>query len=145
MRAVPCLLLLLCPAVGWAEDVRTVVTVRQGDRSRRFEDGLGTFYEGLVVAVLGTCSVDDEATRDRWEKALKADHLLVQFARPCAFAVDVETRQVAADEIVVTLSPTALPDAILVRSGKTYRAFGKSDPRTCLFIQEQLKSLPPAR
>src|SRR4051812_14965716 len=81
MRAVTCMLLMLCPVVAWAEGARTVTTVRQGDRSRKFEGGLGTFYEGLVVAVLGTCSADAEATKDRWEEALKADHLRVQFAK----------------------------------------------------------------
>jgi hypothetical protein len=139
------MLLLSCPAVGWADDARTATTGRQGDRPRRFEGGLGTFYEGLVVAVLGSCSVDGDATQDQWEKALKADHLRVRFAKPRVFAMDVEKRQVEAEEIVLTISATDLPDAIIVRNGKGYRSFGKYDPKTCFFIQAQLKSLPQGR
>lgn len=144
MRAATCVLLLLCPAIVLAEE-KTVTGGRQGDRAVKFEGGLGTFYEGLVVAVLGTCSVDGEATKEQWDKALKADHLRVQFGKPRVFAVSVEKKEVEADEILITISATALPDAVLVRSGKTYRSFGKYDPKTCFFIQEQLKSLSRPR
>src|SRR5262249_48262000 len=107
MRAVTCVLLLLVPAVGWADEVKAVTTGRQGDRPVKFEGGLGTFYEGLVVAVLGTCSVDGEGSREQWDKALKADHLRVQFARPRVFAAGGDKREVEADEILITISATA--------------------------------------
>jgi hypothetical protein len=118
---------------------------RQGDRPVKFAEGLATFYEGLVLAVLGTCSADADATKDQWEQALKADHLRIQFAKPRVFAVSVERGQVEADEIVVTISAADLPDAIIVRSGESYHSFGKYDPKACFFIQEQLKSLFPPR
>jgi hypothetical protein len=137
------MMLLLSPALGQADDAKTVTTGRQGDRPLSFEGGLGTEYEGLVVAVLGSCSVDAEGTKDQWERALTADHLRVRFAKPRLFAVDVGRRHVEADEVVVTLSATALPDTVLVRSGKGYRSFGKYDPKIGFFIQDRLKSLPP--
>ena len=77
MRAVICAIVLLCPAFGWADDVKSTTTGRQAGRPVRFEGGLGTYYEGLVVALLGNCSTESGATvatKERWEKALQEDH-----------------------------------------------------------------------
>lgn len=145
MRTLTCLVLLFCPAIGWAEDGKATITGRQGGRPVSFAEGLATFYEGLVLAVVGTCSVDFEGTQAQWDEALKAEHLRVQFAKPRTFAVSVESKEVAADEIVVTISAYDMPKAILIRSGQSYRSFTKYDPKICFFIQEQLKSLREAR
>ena len=145
MRAVTCVILLFCPAVGWADDAKTIVTGSQGDRHLKFEGGLGTYYEGLVVALLGDCSSESGATvatKERWEKTLKGDHLRIQFAKPRRFMVTGEPPEVEADEILVPISASQAPDHILVRSGKTYRAFAKYRYNICSFIQNELKSLP---
>jgi hypothetical protein len=144
MRTLLCLALVLIPGVGRAEDAASV-TGRQDGRPVSFAAGLATFYEGLVLAVLGTCSVDTEGTQEQWDEALKAHHLRVHFTRPRTFALSVESKEVAADEIVVTISGDDMPKAILVKSGQSYRSFTKYDPKTCFFIQEQLKSLRGAR
>ena len=130
MRAVTCVILLLCPAVGWADDAKTLATGRQGNRPMKFGGGLGTYYEGLVVALLGNCSSESGATvatKERWEKALKGDHLRIQFVKRRQFAVTGEPPEVVADEIVVPISASQSPDHIFVRNGSTYRAFAKFD------------------
>ena len=104
MRTVTCVILLLCPAVGWADDAKSTATGRQGDRALKFQGGLGTYYEGLVVALLGNCSTESGATvatQERWEKALKGDHLRIQFAKPRRFAVTGEPPEVAAEKTKV--------------------------------------------
>lgn len=145
MRAITCVLLLSCPTVGWADDTKkTTTTGRQGDRPVKFEGGLGTYYEGLVVALLGNCHSESGptvATKERWEKALKGDHLRIQFAKPRRFAVTGEPAEVEAEEIVVPISASQAPDHIYVRSGKTYRAFAKYEFKICSFIQDNLKFL----
>src|SRR6516225_2507213 len=104
MRAASCLILLLCPAVGWAddtkapgskavreaEDKKATVGGIQGGKPLKFADNLGTYYEGLVVALLGSCTSDSSlhaGTKDHWEKALKGDYLRVRFEKPRRFAV----------------------------------------------------------
>src|SRR5262245_51896634 len=99
MRAVTYMILLLCPAVGSAE-AETAATGNQGGRTLKFGGGLGTYYEGLVVALLGNCSSESGATvatKERWEKALKGDHLRIHFAKPRRFAVTGEPPEVTAD------------------------------------------------
>jgi hypothetical protein len=135
--------LLLCPSVGWADDAATAVTGRQGDRPVKFAGGLGTYYEGLVIALLGDCHTENprKATKEQWDNALKGDHLRVQFAKPRKFAVSGEPEEVDADEIVVPISASQAPDCVYVRSGDGYRAFAKYEYKICSFIQENLKSL----
>jgi hypothetical protein len=136
-------MLLLCPVASWAEDAKTTVSGSQGDRPIKFAGGLGTYYEGLVVALLGNCtseSGDRVATNENWKKVLKGDHVRVQFAEPRKFGVTGE-REVEADEILVPISASRSPDHIFVRTGNTYRAFAKYDHKTCSFIQESLKAL----
>ncbi len=145
MRAVTCVILLSLPVAVWADDAKTTAMGKQGDRPVKFEGGLGTYYEGLVVALLGNCHTENDAriaTKERWEKALKGDHLRIQFAKPRRFAVTGEPPEVEADEIVVPISASQIPDHIFVRSGNTYRAFAKYEYKICAFIQDSLKSLP---
>jgi len=136
-------LLLLGPALAAAADTSTVVKGRMGEREVGFADGLGTYYEGLLVAVLGTCSVeaDEKIATEGWEKALKEDHLRVRFAKPRTFLVDVEQKEVKAEEILVPISATTNPNRIYVRNGKSYRAFAKHEPQICFFIQGRLKAM----
>jgi hypothetical protein len=143
MRTAICLFLLAWPALVSAADSNTVVKGRMGDRQPTFADGLGTYYEGLLVAVLGTCSVeaDEKTATEGWEKALEGDHLRVRFAKPRTFLVNVEKEEVEAEEILVPISVTSLPNRIYVRSGKSYRAFAKHETQICFFIQGRLKSM----
>jgi hypothetical protein len=139
-----CLICLLYPAVCWADEAQTTVTGIQVERPLKLAGGLATYYEGLLVALLGNCSAESGAavaTKERWENALRGDHLRVTFASPRRFAVTGEPPEVQADEILVPISDTQAPDHLFVRSGKTYRAFAKYEHKICSFIQENLKSL----
>jgi hypothetical protein len=119
------------------------VSGRQGNRPIKFGDNLGTYYEGLVVALLGNCtSASGAATKEQWEKALKGDHLRIEFARPRKFAVTGEQKEVEAYEILVPISASQSPDHIFVRTGNTYSAFAKYQHKMCKFIQDNLKDLP---
>ncbi|MGI8981220.1 MAG: hypothetical protein ACR2FY_18495 [Pirellulaceae bacterium] len=137
-------LLLLAPALASAADTSTVVTGRMGERQVSFADGLGTYYEGLLVAVLGTCSVEADgkiANQETWEKALTESHLRARFAKPRTFLVNVEEKEVEAEEILVPISAATMPNRIYVRNGKTYRAFAKHESQICFFIQGRLQAM----
>jgi hypothetical protein len=136
-------------AVREAEDKKAKVGGIQGGRPLKFGgDGLATYYEGLVVALLGNCSTENDArvaNKQRWEKALKGDHLRVQFEKPRKFGVTgrgPEGAEVEADEILVPISASQIPDHIFVRTGNTYRAFAKYQHKICKFIQDELQGLP---
>jgi len=136
-------LLLLCSALAAAADTNTVVTGRMGEKQVSFADGLGTYYEGLLVAVLGTCSVeaDEKTATEGFKKATEESHLRVRFAKARTFLVDVEEKKVEAEEILVPISAATMPDRIYVKNGKNYRAFAKHEPQICFFIQERLKGM----
>ena len=145
MRAATCVLLLLCPVVGRADDAAYAVTGRWGDRPHSFPGSAGTYYEGLIVALLGSCSADASsiATKERWENALKGFHLRVKFAKPRKFAVvgAPEGKELEVDEILAPFSGGAAPPWVFVRSGDGYRAFSKYEFKICSFILEDLRSL----
>jgi len=124
-------------------EVNTVVAGRMGERQASFADGLGTYYEGLLVAVLGTCSVeaDEKTATEGWKKAMEENHLRVRFAKPRMFLVNVEQKKVEAEEILVPISAADMPNRIYVRNGKSYRAFAKHEPQICFFIQGRLKAM----
>jgi hypothetical protein len=145
MRAATCVLLLLCPVVGRADDAAYAVTGRWGDRPVSFAGSAGTYYEGLIVALLGSCTAETPsvATKERWENALKGFHLRIQFAKPRKFAVvgAPEGKELEVDEILAPFPEGRWPPWMFVRSGDSYRAFTKYRPKICSFIQEELKSL----
>ena len=163
MRAVTCFILLSFLALSRAadakprgplrdraervrvEDATTTATVTLGGRKLTFTRGSVTEYEGLVIALLGSCSVENGAsiaTKERWEKAMKRDHLRVHFAKPRTFvAGGPDSPNVEAVEIVVPISARKVPDHIFVRDGKGLRAFAKYRPDICFFIQGRLKAL----
>jgi hypothetical protein len=159
MRAVVCCVLLSFPALSWAAnatapgkqrpprlpsraaDAKTTATVKLGGRKLTLAGGYITEYEGLVIALLGNCSFEINAataTKERWEKALKGDHLRIRFAKPHTFEV---TSKVEAEEIIVTLSQTLMPNGVWVRNGNRYRGFTKYQLDICLFIQGRMKGL----
>jgi hypothetical protein len=132
-----------CSIEHSAADVNTVVAGQMGEKQVSFADGLGTYYEGLLVAVLGTCSVeaDEKTATEGFKKAMEEGHLRVKFVKPRTFLVDVEQKEVEAEEILVPISAATMPDRIYVRNGKTYRAFAKHEPQICFFIQGRLKAM----
>jgi hypothetical protein len=156
------LILLLCPAIGWADDTKApgskavreaedrkaAVGGIQGGKPLKFGDNLGTYYEGLVVALLGSCTSDSSlhvGKKEHWEKALKGDHLRVQFEKPRRFAVTGNRpggAEVEAYEILVPISASQGPDHIFVRTGNGYRAFTKYQFKIRKFIQDNLQELP---
>jgi hypothetical protein len=111
----------------------------------KFDGGLGTVYEGLTVALLGSCSFEGDGAKEQWENALKGDHLRIKFPKSRSFEINLENKEVAAEEILLPMSATALPKQILVRNGTIYRSFAKHDPKICFFIQDQLKALSSGR
>lgn len=143
MRSLLSALVLALPSLGVAAEISTAVTGRMGEKQVSFADGLGTYYEGLLVAVLGTCSVeaDEKTATEGWKNALEESHLRVRFAKPRTFLVNVEMKEVEAEEILVPISAATMPSRIYVRNGKIYRAFAKHEPQICFFIQGRLKSL----
>jgi hypothetical protein len=141
MRAATCVLLLWCSGVGRADDPAYTVSARWLGRPVTFGGNLGTYYEGLIVALLGSCTADASsiATKERWETALKGNHLRVKFAKPRKFAVTgpPEDKEVEVDEILANFPN---PPYVFVRTGDGYLAFSKYQFKIASFIFEDLKS-----
>jgi hypothetical protein len=146
MTAIICVAWLFNPAPILVFDkpleVKPAVTSAWQDRKVKFEGSLGTQFEGLVIALLGSCA--DGGQRDKakeeMKQALKSNHIRVQFSKPRAFAVTGTLKTVEADEIVVPISASAAPAHIYVRSGTTYMSFAKYEFKIELCIREALKS-----
>ena len=145
MRLFACLIVLSFTGFSPSAEPKVIASGQQGERPLKFAGGLATQYEGLVISVLGSCSVEGETTKEKWENSLKGDHLRIQFSQARTFAMDIEKKEVEAEEIIVPISERALPTQILVRNGKSYRAFAKHDPKICFFIQDRLKELLSAK
>ena len=98
--------------------------------------------------MLGSCSAENDAkiaNKERWEKALKGDHLRVTFAKPRLFSVNADESALNALEILAPIGASKRPDHIFVRNGDRYRAFAKYDPQICGVLMKQLERLPPKK
>jgi hypothetical protein len=135
MRVVAFFAVVAMTGIGSAAEPRSsaAATGLQGNRPVKFDGGLGTVYEGLTVALLGSCSFEGDGAKEQWENALKGDHLRIKFPKSRSFEINLENKA------------TALPKQILVRNGTIYRSFAKHDPKICFFIQDQLKALSSGR
>src|SRR5262245_61031562 len=110
------------------------VTLQRGDLSLTLApNGTATHVEGLVLAMLGSCSVrnSQEANKDRWSANLKGDHVHIVYDNPRPVAITASEIGNAKDEvwqvseIVVPLPAGKYTDYIFVRTGKGYGAFAK--------------------
>lgn len=117
------------------------VTARQGGREFKYSAGPTTHVEGLALAMLGTCSVGSQATKDRWSQALQGDHVRIAYAapRPVGVSVGIEDEVLYVSEIVLPMSGEKFPDHIFVRCGDDYRAFAKYAPQEAMLLQAFLK------
>jgi hypothetical protein len=126
---------------------KTTVVQRLADRKRTLGPGLDTKFEGLAVALLGSCSLEDGveiACKERWEEALNGEHILVSYPKPRLFSVNADESDLYALEILVPIGPAKRPDHIFVRDGDWYRAFAKYDSELCTAFMKQLeRMLPP--
>ena len=148
MRTVISLLLLILPGTSLAaEDKPSTVVQQLAGRKLTFATGLGTKFEGLAVALLGSCHTETTfhvGNQEHWDKFLKGDHVLVTFAKPRLFGVTSgEEETVSAGEILIPISPSQSPPQILVRDGDRIRAFAKYEHEVCRAFQKQLESLLP--
>jgi hypothetical protein len=140
--------MLSLPAVGLAaEDKPSTVVQQLGGRKLTYATGLGTKFEGLAVALLGSCHAETTfhvGNQEHWDKFLKGDHLLVTFDKPRLFGVTSgEEETVSAKEILIPISPSQSPPQILVRDGDRIRAFAKYEYDVCAALQKQLEKLLP--
>jgi hypothetical protein len=131
MRAAVCFLVLVCPALASGADPPAIATAKQDTRSLTFWGGLGTKVEGLMIALLGSCSVvfdESDGAKQAWAEAEKADHVRVRFAKPRRFQVNDDQKEIEVAEIIVTMSATKIPDRFVVRNGNQFRSLAKYDP-----------------
>ena len=123
------------------------VTGRQAGRELKLSAGLSTYVEGMALALLGTCSVRADESKDGWSKALESDHVRIVCHMPRPVGVDTgagaEVLQVC--EIVLPMSDREFPQGVLVRCGDRYQRYGKYWPQEAIRLQEFLKGLKKAR
>jgi uncharacterized protein (TIGR03067 family) len=128
------------------------VNLRQGNSYITLAPNrFATHAEGLVLAMLGDCSVSNSqvATEERWSAILKGDHVHIVYHKPRPLTVFVhevgngnnEVWQVS--EIVVPMSSEKFPDYIFVRSESGYGAFAKFGIRETQLFQKLIKYLTP--
>jgi hypothetical protein len=144
MRTAVVVTLLTLSGTGWSGEPAKVGGVL-GGKQRTFVRGLDTEVEGLILAVLGSCSVERESNKGEWDEAVKhdqlrvrPDHLRVRFSGPRTINLNVEKERFEVDELVVTGSATTLPDWILARCGDRYHAFSKYNPHIWFLMQQQV-------
>jgi hypothetical protein len=131
--------LVLVPALLAAADPPTAtVTGRNNGHVVTFEKGMATIVQGLAIATLGSAQFEFAADKDRWDTALKGDHVLVKFAQPQGLAANIQDggKTYAVSELLV---PTTLGtiDAPLARAGDKYWAFGKWDPSPIVLLRDR--------
>ncbi len=119
------------------------VTIRRGNRELKFSGGLATYVEGVASALLGSCSVVQKETKDRWTKGLETEHVRIVYARPRPVGVTTGNNEevLQVSEIVLPMPGGAMPKGVLVRCGDTYQRFGKYTPREALLLQDFIKGL----
>src|SRR5262249_31597089 len=108
MRLVVCVIVLACPVLSWADEARTAVEGRQGDRPYPFRAGDATEGEGLPLALLGGCGAAAHrggAWKERWEPIPQPDDSLrVAFPRPRPVATGAGEKSFVAPEILMHIS-----------------------------------------
>ena len=119
---------LFCLIAGSRADE---VTARHGDWLLTVSQKTASEVERLAFEVLTSSSYEarsDIATQERWDQALRGQHIHIVFDRPRTFSFLFSTigrpavHDVQADELLIPLGPT---DYALIRSGGHVRAFAK--------------------
>ena len=146
----PWLLMLATAGSGAAEAAE--VGGWQGGRPLRLEAAERAQVLTLALEALRSSTYEADATvatLERWTRAQAGAHIRVSFGEPRTVALTVSTTGPAREqpvdfsELIIPISPTRLPDHILVRSGDRVRAFAKFD-RGILELQAVLRRLVPA-
>jgi hypothetical protein len=136
------ILSVLCaiPMTLLAQPPTASIIGRHDGRAVTFPGGIGTTVQGLALATFGTAQFELEASKERWDAAIKADHILVKFREPYSLAANIQEykngKVYAVSELLV---PTTLAtaDAPMARVGDKYLAFGKSDPAPIVLLRER--------
>lgn len=144
-----CLLMLILSGTGLSAAENTTVTQRIEGRHISFAGSLKTKFEGLAVALLGSCHAETTlqvGKKEHWDEALKRDHILVMFSKPRVFSMNdqqdsAQESELHASVILVPIGPSSSPNHIYVRSGDRYRAFSKYEHEICDAFQKQLQSM----
>jgi hypothetical protein len=136
MRNVIAILMLVpAPALLAADPPSATVTGQRGGRAITYGAGLETVMPGLVVALVGSSSVERDATKDSWEAGLKKEHVRIKFAKPHTITAAEDGKSYAATEILLVTVGEHDPDRLLVRCGDKYHAFGKYDGHLWVLLQ----------
>lgn len=142
-----CLALLILPGATLSAAEKTVVTQRLEDRRLTFGPGLDTQFEGLTLALLGSCSAETTfhvGKKENWDKALKGDHVLVKYPKPRLISVNHgEDGDLEAQEILVPIGPNSRPGHIFVRNGDRFRTFSKYEFVISEAYSKQLQRMLP--
>jgi hypothetical protein len=94
----------------------------------------------MAITLLGSSSVCIEASEEKWDAAIKKEHIRVQFAKPHAMrAIGVDeqkTYEVA--EILIGLSDERDFKGLMIKAGGKYHQFAKFDGALWIAFQQRL-------
>jgi uncharacterized protein (TIGR03067 family) len=118
---------------------KTNVTGMQAAQKVAFGPGVETKFEGLAVALLGSCSAETAVAGDKkhWEAVLAGEHLLIAYSEPRRYTA-VGDGDVTVGEILIPISSSKNPEWVLIRAGDHYRAFAKYEFDVCKALQTEL-------
>src|SRR5262245_38181214 len=95
------LMLMSAPVLLAADPPAATATGQRGGRAMTYGAGLETVMQGLVVALVGSSSVERDATKDSWEAGLKKEHVRIKFAKPHTITAAEDRKSYAATEILL--------------------------------------------
>src|SRR5262245_55230447 len=109
-------IMMLRPAPTWlaADPPAAARTRQQRTGSVPYGPGLEAVMQGLVVALVGSSSVERDATKDSWEAGLKKEHVRIKFAKPHQLTAGGDGKSFAATEILLVTVGEHDPDRLLV-------------------------------
>jgi hypothetical protein len=91
MRCAAVLTVLWLSSLTYAADAPTAtVTGRTNGKVVTFPKGIGTLVQGSAIATVGTAQFESDADKDKWEFAIKRDHILVSFTKPQGLAANIQ-------------------------------------------------------
>ena len=128
MTAVLLALSILAPAPKPPEPRVATVTLSMAGTERKLAGALGTQWQGIGLALLGSSSVMAEATAADWEAAEKGDHIRIRFPKPHAVRAHGEDkdRQYDVSEFLIEMDGWSLRRPYIRCGDKVYR-FAKYD------------------
>ena len=142
MRHVIAILMLVpAPVLLAADPPAATVTGQRGGRPATYGRGLETTLQGLILALVGSSSIERDTNKDSWEAGLKKEHIRVTFAKPHPLTIAGADKTFPVTELLLVTSGEHDPDRLLAKCGDKYHAFSKYDGHIWVLLQTRYLGL----